>query len=562
MVWKFELVAQAQRHKAWTSRGPAPITLLPPTTMSTLFGHTWVGDTCILRSPPQDSSIHLPRSAAQDLPSDVLLQIFLWAQLVDKRFLKFFKRSVCEGRLPAEKVVPPSITSRLFIPRAVSQVCQAWRGVALGSANLWTTIVIHDQTRLFSRPHALKELLIDVLRRSQRAPLTIAVKLYSKVRPGDFNPIKMLLMKLMAERTRWKHVSIISLHDPFPFAGIFLLDDLPLLEELALMFRTEPYDRLIKVDLSKSSRLHSLRLSGNMYFASRESPLKSVKHAEVLNFSYAKNCAFLLHSAQNIQTLRLDVLGGKHNGVWNHNPIFLPSLSEFSITAGSLDEQQKKRSFPLIKKIFAPSLKFLKVEGWALPAFESLIQRSKCSIKNLTIGRYGDSDKAPDGECGCTRFLRYTPGLKNLVLVNVKISSDMLASLIVTGNKRKYGLDYPEAGTTPLSSLKKITIELCAFEGVDLRYAQQMVAIVSSRLSPGKDAPGLKAFHITKSQFAPLQADGHPSTNIESNVKFMSEVRQIIEDGIDAKYRFRWIEEKSEDALMFSLLCKVRSRSR
>ena len=79
----------------------------------------------------------------------------------------------------------------------------------------------------------------------------------------------------------------------------------------------------------------------------------------------------------------------------------------------------------------------------------------------------------------------------------------------------------------------------CKFDGLDLRYAKLMVALVRSRLTPGNAASGLTAFHVHKCRFAPLQMD---TANVESNIKFMSEVRRTIEDGFDAaRYRLIWM---------------------
>lgn len=534
-------------------------TLCPLTTMSTLFGHIWEGDSCILRthnsdtpSPLSQEAVATFRGHAQDLSLDILLRIFHWAHLADIDALDFSDRN---NRLASSTV--PSICSRRFLPRIASQVCHAWRSAALGSANLWSTVIVHDESRYFRRVEAVRENLLKVLGRSRRAPLTVAIKLYS--RRKDNLPLKLLITKLFNEKMRWRTVSILSLKEPFPFRGHFLLNNLFNLEDLALMFPAGYGHSVIDLDFSNCRRLRKLRLDGDFHFASDGTPLDLLEHVELSSsprhdsgrslqrgrlinqFPTPSDCASLLRLTPSLHTLILDIRSEGKAPNEDLGSLHLPLLHEIRISTCYRNRKVLQSTSRLIQNLVVPSLKVLQIQERVGSEIECLIKNSKCAIELLdVIG--DDPDEEDAGVCG--GWLRFMPGLKELKLKRVKISSNMLAALILSDSECGSNFNdakFPElkgdssCGIRLCPLLENMELIMCYFDGDEIRNAKLINALVLSRIMSRKGFTRvLKTLEVDDCIFLEPQEDDE-SDEGDSLQVLPNEILRIVKDGVDVE---------------------------
>lgn len=91
------------------------------------------------------------------------------------------------------------------LPWAVSQVCQSWRDITLSLPYLWNRIPIHLETNTWPNLEAQASFLIEVLARSQNAPLYLYI--HAPFKEYDWHP---LINALVPHSERVEELSIAS----------------------------------------------------------------------------------------------------------------------------------------------------------------------------------------------------------------------------------------------------------------------------------------------------------------------------------------------------------------
>ncbi|KLO07705.1 hypothetical protein SCHPADRAFT_932256 [Schizopora paradoxa] len=513
--------------------------------MSTLFGHTWDDETCYLHTLPPESDPPF-QSPAQILSPDILLQIFEWAQSADAGpDHPGFSESEYFGT-PTER----TIFSRVAVPWNVSQVCRAWRVVAVESAKLWSIIVVHDGTSAFGKPSKMRDNLKWYLERSRRAPLTISAKIFDRNTPKDMFPLRIFFQRVFSERSRWKRVSISSrdaYFPKFPSTSSNCFDNFPKLEELALVFPAGHRENSpISLNFSTCKKLQKLYLLGDFRIAQSDTAMEHLKQVELGSespfpflghymdsFPSLLDCETLLRVAPSLTSLTIEIRGDdmdKDNSV-----IYLPYLESFrfQITSGGSEVVQRTHLF--VDKLVTPALKNLHIKGDIEPAIEGLLRRSNCSLLSLTI----DGETEEGRTAVVEGWLQYMKTLRTLKVEFAVIRSRVLAKLVLSGrgrDKRFRDAEYPELkGLRERDScpaLETMELESCRFEGDIERMAKLTNAMIRSRIRNADGSRGaMESLELRNCSFIPPGLD--TDDDLPEERPSDTEVLKLVRDGID-----------------------------
>ncbi|GAA6028012.1 hypothetical protein JCM8097_001829 [Rhodosporidiobolus ruineniae] len=162
-------------------------------------------------SPPllgRTTSTPSSASPAQQLPYDILLEIFSWLAYVS-----------CE-RVEEELMLWP-VTSTSPTMRALPLVCRSWRDA--GQSFVFRTVVFDskDQCRLFLRSAQERPDLAEQVRAASVGRLDpVPIPVEEDEPNGDWQELSELMLECLGKCTQCRHIHVAPLHYPTAF-GIF-----------------------------------------------------------------------------------------------------------------------------------------------------------------------------------------------------------------------------------------------------------------------------------------------------------------------------------------------------
>lgn len=320
-----------------------------------------------------------PISMAQNFPFDILSEIF-----------SYYDRDSDGFYIPPNQVgwfFRKGLTGRICNgPWKLARVCQHWRGVALASPFLWSTVLIDalspslarkfNYTRICSCEHG-KFLIKEGLKRSGSAPLYLKWSLCIGRR---FKPIQALFLPAAS---RWKELHIVQNHDGF---GYFLPKiTLPMLEDLKI-YRAEVAsgsleDRNIDTPNLKRLALHGFDAPFRCHF-----PWKQIRSLYVYPMGKEVDSVLILSDAllmcPELQSLTSD-------WYWDDEVGSLPNITHSSLKSLNICNPRWLESATL------PELQSLAIDifvsdedndlAFKFDSIISLIFRSGCILQKLEL---------------------------------------------------------------------------------------------------------------------------------------------------------------------------------
>ncbi|KIJ94211.1 hypothetical protein K443DRAFT_683944 [Laccaria amethystina LaAM-08-1] len=316
--------------------------------------------------------------------------------------------------------VPPEIIRIIFLfstsdmhflrspahvsPNVLAGVCVAWKNVALGTPELWSSIMVEIWNGKFHPDIRTVEMWIE---RSGSSPLSFSIEeryihfllsrfshippteLYGNENPAE-SPVASMLDLFIPHHFRWQKVRLRYEHPSFGkvgFASLPMDATYPLLEEVYLnesrcSWAQEDVDR-IKSMIVSAPRLHSVSWLSRKSYLTLAFPWKQLTHFSLRHPINVDECLRILAICPHLEslelTLFLDFPDDNDDVPFVHNTLQLLYLN----TVGNLAT--------LFDKVTLPALKDLSLSEaggalrWAQFQFLAFLSRSGCTIEQFVI---------------------------------------------------------------------------------------------------------------------------------------------------------------------------------
>ncbi|KAJ7623967.1 hypothetical protein DFH06DRAFT_758692 [Mycena polygramma] len=259
----------------------------------------------------------------------------------------------------------PKLIGRLS-PTPLTQICQRWREIALGTPALWSAL---------STRHTHEELALPIfeiwLKRSRHCPLSI------RIGRGNAWASDELIKAVIPHRARWEYLNI-----GLVAKDIRALDSpMPLLRHLELMVSSGP---LADITLHQAPLLRTLVL--NRSAATQITfPWTQLTSLALFNAT-APECLAILAQTRTLVHCELQILFERTFGSQNQPEVTLPCLA--SLVLAPADYYY---SLPnVLPTLIVPALHSLTVsESFLLPypidLLQAFISKSRCTLEELHL---------------------------------------------------------------------------------------------------------------------------------------------------------------------------------
>ncbi|KLO19117.1 hypothetical protein SCHPADRAFT_924740 [Schizopora paradoxa] len=395
--------------------------------------------------PSVGASTIRPRPVANPFANalpEILVNIFSYATLFPGHsdHEKFFSYCLSAGR-----------------PWPFMLVCKHWREVALSSATLWSTIVLHNLNAhtaytgdaQHSDSSYLGQILDTHLKRSKSAPLTVVSNLSLPK-----TALKATFEKMIESQHRWREIYInfsidgqdITAVLPAPGSEsstcVLRLRNLPLLEVLGAYCDQDERTAgpLLEIELGPCPSLTEFKLSGAFV---REKEAESSAGEDLLP-NLRSVTIYVERVDDGWQTLLRHASAIEHLDLYAHVPVFhssmfpttaigsfkLPNLRAFEIQSVNVTTVLQYFTFPLTTRLKLTDMG-VKLRDEYLSNFSSVIKRMKLNIEHLELALAFDGLLTFRSEV-LQEFLGLCSELRSLSLTNISWDTFQLVCTALT----------------------------------------------------------------------------------------------------------------------------------
>ncbi|KLO09785.1 hypothetical protein SCHPADRAFT_943370 [Schizopora paradoxa] len=464
---------------------------------------------------------------AQFLSPDVLLRIFEFAVAFEAQIPHFRDGPGQQYSEEAAVQGMGGLRSASFAPHNVSQVCRNWRTVALDFSLLWSTLSVRS-VDIYRKGFSLDDLASTVkarLQKSGNTPLTLSMafgyfgfKRHYNLEPLDaFNTF---INTVFSERRRWKKVSFFSFLAPVNPTRIDLpvFDNLSLLEELSMRIPLPCCGRRhsetpTMINLSSCTELRKLELDGDFELVSDGTTLEKLTHIEILKHDRSRfsrwgafsafHVAPLIQLAPVLVTLILDIYPSEpHLRTLQDlagGDIRLAHLTELHIRTSDKEQEVLPEVGALLNRLVLPALEDLNLEVARELDVASLIKRSGCSIRVVSLDGTRCALESEVLDPMIVTWLSHMPELRELWMDAIDLSCGLNRHLTLTrrianvgevfdGSVSEYQSDDGHSVVGLCRSLKTITLLQC--EIASRNEVGDFVAMLGSRMREVKGSAG------------------------------------------------------------------------
>ncbi|KAL5480546.1 hypothetical protein ACEPAI_1816 [Sanghuangporus weigelae] len=325
-------------------------------------------------------------------------------------------------------------------PLLISHVCSSWRSLALSTGELWCQLCIdYESSEREKRRKMMLEVFQTWLLRSKSCPLNYLF--YCDL--GEEEDIEVhhyaerIMTMFLAEQHRWADVHFscneVQLSPEFP--GI-VLTDMPILTSLSLSSEIETMSRRPLINVTKSSRLKSLRLYGNYDLELGTKPFFALTEPSKLEFSSNVPRCFdtfsiicFLRNAPFLSEFHVDSFCTWDDlppGPTNHTPLLLHELRALKLGGHYAAEY-------VLERVTLPYLTALLYEDDSYgPGDRSLLNFFERSRPPLTFLEIRGIDLFED----TATILQSLPGLMDLRIKHTIISIQLFHTLTIKEDRQ------------------------------------------------------------------------------------------------------------------------------
>lgn len=269
-----------------------------------------------------------------------------------------------------------------------SHVCRKWRAIALATPRLWYLNIFGPRTSANTQTEV--DCTRTWLSRSGQCPLTI------RAVSGQHDALNVAMELLVPHCTRWREVTL----DPVP-PDLKIMSpikgNLPILEFISLLFPTELDDDFDAFEVAP--KLRHLHLYGHFQLNQIRVPWDQLTHCETI-VEGGDPCLEMLVWAPNLQHFQVLIYQSLPCSV--RSPLITHTSLSTILLDGCLPH--------FLDQLILPALSDLLMTVWDEENIASLLSRSACTLKTLTISIYGSN------EHDIMELLQRAPGLQVLEL--------------------------------------------------------------------------------------------------------------------------------------------------
>ncbi|KAJ7576742.1 hypothetical protein C8J56DRAFT_1062008 [Mycena floridula] len=296
-------------------------------------------------------------------------------------------------------------------PWVYSQVCRLWRREGVSRSSLWAKIEIFDAIQ---SPHSAA-VLQEILARSRQQPCQL--KLSPSSRP--YTTTSDILAVATKHSFHWRDVEL-DLH-PYQF------------DKLTRLQLCAPRLQKLRINCVENSHASDRVLIAFMDSFKSTPALKSISfqsshHLERLKVPWGQltefqeeNCYFSFELLGKMPNLACITLTRQFRSISELSPTTLPSLHTLK-SPGTRAHWRGTNALPLLT---LPSLENLHIDSSLLPQIPELIQRSSCSLRNLSL-----EGELVDGSVDVDSLASLMPALSSLNLSCATVSLLLIHQII------------------------------------------------------------------------------------------------------------------------------------
>ncbi|KAJ7771564.1 hypothetical protein B0H16DRAFT_1881178 [Mycena metata] len=364
-------------------------------------------------SEPSLSALQATRARVQErLDSYRYPVLTLLDEMVSEIFQHF---------LPVYPLCPP--LTGLLSPTTLTQVCRAWREIALSTPSLWRAISLSLQSDI---PPLRQDREVDIwVRRSRSCPMAVVIS--DDVYPRNFDHKSEVLATVAAHRACWEHMKI-RIFRPHNLASLFR-GPMPRLRHVVLYFWQESSD----IEFLEAPLLHTVAL-------------------DTVNASTTPN---LIHCHLNIDP------GDEDDEILRLPDVTLAYLQSLALFDPASHWESWISAADYLGSFTVPALRLLKIsDGFLgrdpLHSLASFISKSGCKLQEMrieekfgTVSRLAYHDAFPSIQFS---FDESAFGLAIQVEGPPKIKTSRCFQLVILENP-KFGPQKPKFSDNPWREL-------------------------------------------------------------------------------------------------------------
>ncbi|KAL5513931.1 hypothetical protein ACEPAG_2692 [Sanghuangporus baumii] len=349
--------------------------------------------------------------------------------------------------------LPPKISAGNILydesvraPLLVSHICSSWRRLALSTGELWCQLCVdYESFERRKRRKMMMEVFQTWLLRSKSCPLNYLFRCYlGEEREVDIEVhhcAERIMTMLLAEQHRWADVHFswqgVQLSPEFP--GI-VLTNMPMLTSLSLSFQINEMSRRPLINVTKSSRLKSLRLYGDYDLELGKKPFFALTEPSKLGFvsNIPRSCAIdaffilcFLRNAPFLSEFHVETFRGwdgnkLSSGPDNHTPLLVHELRALTLNGCYTAAYVLERvTLPCLTALLYDNERYDSADRTLLNFFE----RSRPPLTYLEIWR---NDLFEDPAI----ILQSLPGLRDLRIKYTDISIQLFHALTIKEDRQ------------------------------------------------------------------------------------------------------------------------------
>ena len=283
-------------------------------------------------------------------------------------------------------------------PWAVGQVCRHWRGAFLSYPPLWTSLSLQNGDFSSTALAEINRRTATYLERSRQLPLTILV---SMANSSNVNFPNDTFRLLLACSNRWKSADLVLRRESVLHDLIGCFDKVPILKSLGISVYGLEAAKHYNASVTIAPHLTELNISDPgktarwMSLPWSQLTKLSIEVSFVQFFAQNSRLETILSQLQNLEELRFKIHGAPYFTI-SRPTIRLPLLRFLEITMIS-PGIFLSFEVPLLEHLWLDGCIELKdVGNVCAEELSSMIERSACRIRRLTLRNFFDDDVALD----------------------------------------------------------------------------------------------------------------------------------------------------------------------
>lgn len=334
--------------------------------------------------------------------------------------------------------LPPELVSEIFLyvkertwfshgsPRpclSLSQICSAWREVAINTAGLWTNIQIGYQQKRFPKKLLLLQMFFE---RTGEFPLSLGISTGVE----NLGSHEDLMMNILTPYfTRMQYLTMAAPYSCFAKIASLPPDSFPLLESFHFRSYYDPSrvtaDPILEGPFPLAQRLRRFLYGGTLYNKTIHLP-KQLTHLDLDDLTFEQSISALGYCPQLVELRMVFCVELQPEEIFPDEPVVLPNLEVLILV-------WETPAHYIFDHITIPAIDNLSIsadecDSWSSTSFASLVTRSSCAPTKLELTSIEMEEE------DFIEMLRLLPSLVYIDLECVRFVDDSVYTALIYKN--------------------------------------------------------------------------------------------------------------------------------